>query len=69
MYSEADFAQCYDVNDFKLSTLKHADSKLRHSHCLQDMAEICANGYRDALRFLQENSKKLQKWTTILDLQ
>lgn len=28
--------------------------------CLQAMAEICANGYRDALRFLQENSKKLQ---------
>lgn len=33
------------------------------------MAEICANGYRDALRFLQENGKNLQKQTSILDFQ
>lgn len=33
------------------------------------MAEICANGYRDALHFLQENSKNLQKLTSPLDLQ
>lgn len=35
---------------------------------LQAMAEICASGYRDALHFLQENSKKLQHRRHLPDL-